>query len=163
MTIPPTVVVADTTPVITLAAVGEIHLLPLLFGDVHIPEQVWDEYEKFRPQFTPQQLPDLSTQTWLHHHLVTIDPQFSSLDDGEAAALTLAQTLHARLFLVDERKAREAAAQANLQLVGTLGLLLRAKQEGHLSAIRPVTDQFPRLKRYYTPALIAQVLQTAGE
>lgn len=157
------VVVADTTPLITLAGVGEIRLLPLLFGEIHIPEQVWDEYEKFRPQFTPQQLPDLSAMTWLHRHIVTISPQFTMLDDGEAAALTLVQTLHAQLFLVDERKARQVASQANILMVGTLGLLLRAKREGHLPAIRPVTDQFPRLKRYYSPTLIAQILQAAGE
>jgi predicted nucleic acid-binding protein len=160
VTPPRGLVVADTTPLITLAGVGEIRLLPLLFGEIHIPEQVWDEYEKFRPQ---QQLPDLSAMAWLQRHLVISDQQFTMLDDGEAAALTLVQMLHAQLLLVDEQKARKVAAQANMQIVGTLGLLLRAKQEGHLAAIRPITDQFLRLKRYYTPVLIAQVLQAAGE
>ncbi len=85
------------------------------------------------------------------------------LDVGEAAALTLVHTLHAHLFVVDEQKARRVAAQANIQLVGTLGLLLRAKREGHLAAIKPITDQFPQRKRYYSPALIAQILHAAGE
>lgn len=157
---PPVVVVADTTPLITLAGVGEIRLLPLLFGEVHIPEQVWEEYEKFRPQ---QHLPDVAAMTWLHRHQVMSSPEFGLLDDGEAAALTLVQILHAHLFLVDEQKARKVAAQAQMQIVGTLGLLLRGKQEGHLTAIRPITDQFQQRKRYYTPTLIAQILQAAGE
>ena len=160
MSTPVAVVVADTTPIISLAGVGEIRLLPLLFGEIHIPEQVWGEYEKFRPQ---QQLPDLSTLTWLHRHQVSVSPQFTILDDGEAAALTLVQMLQARLLLVDEQKARKVATRAKIQIVGTLGLLLRAKQEGRITAIRPITDQFLRRKRYYTPTLIAQVLQAAGE
>ena len=64
---------------------------------------------------------------------------------------------------VDEQKARKVATRAKIQIVGTLGLLLRAKQEGRITAIRPITDQFLRRKRYYTPTLIAQVLQAAGE
>lgn len=61
------VVVADTTPLITLAGTSEIRLLPLLFGTVHIPKQVWNEYEKFRPQMD---LPDISQLLWLQHHSV---------------------------------------------------------------------------------------------
>ncbi len=68
------IVVADTTPLITLAGAGAIDLLHLVFGEVHIPEQVWNEYEKFRTQMT---LPDLSEATWLHRHQVTIAPPFS--------------------------------------------------------------------------------------
>jgi len=161
MTRPIAVVVADTTPIITLAGTGVIHLLPLLFTEVHIPEQVWAEYEKFRAQFA---LPDLSQASWLHRHTVTIATRFAaSLDDGEAAAITLALMLGAQLILMDEQKGRKAAMAAQVPLVGTLGLLLRAKQDGHLSAIKPVTDEFARLKRYYRPELIAQTLRAAGE
>src|SRR5579875_3575155 len=135
------IVVADTTPLITLAGAGAIDLLHLVFGEVHIPEQVWNEYEKFRTQMT---LPDLSEATWLHRHQVTIAPPFSPLDEGEAAALTLAQSLNAKIIRIDERKGRKAATAAQLPIMGTLGLLLRAKQEGHVAAIKPIIDQFAR-------------------
>jgi len=75
------IVVADATPLITLAGAGVIRLLHLVFGEVHIPEQVWDEYEKFRTQMM---LPDLSQASWLHRHQVTIAPSFSPLDDQAA-------------------------------------------------------------------------------
>ena len=109
------VVVADTTPLITLGGAGAIDLLHLVFGEIHIPEQVWDEYEKFRTQMM---LPDL---------------------------------------------AQKAAAAVQLPMMGTLGFLLRAKQERQVTAIKPIIDQFARLNRYYSPHLIAQTLQAAGE
>ncbi len=154
------VVVADTTPLITLGGAGAIDLLHLVFGEVHIPEQVWDEYVKFRMQMT---LPDLAQVVWIHRHQVTIAPPFSHLDEGEAAALTLARSLGAKVVLIDEKKGRKAAAAAQLPMMGTLGFLLRAKHEGHVTAIKPIIDQFARLNRYYSPDLIAQTLQAAGE
>jgi predicted nucleic acid-binding protein len=154
------IVIADTTPLITLAATGAIYLLPVVFGEVHIPEQVWGEYEKFRPQMT---LPDLAQASWLKWHQITIAPPFSPLDEGEAAALTLAQALRAKVVLMDERKGRKAAAAVQLPIMGTLGFLLRAKRDGHITAIKPIIDQFTRLDRYYSPHLIAQTLQAAGE
>ncbi len=154
------IVVADTTPLITLGGAGAIGLLHSVFGKIHIPEQVWDEYEKFRTQMS---LPDLAHSVWLHRHQVTITPPFSPLDEGEAAALTLAQILGANVVLIDEKKGRKAAATAQLPMMGTLGFLLRAKQEGQVIAIKPIIDQFGRLNRYYSPHLIAQTLQAAGE
>lgn len=155
-----TIVVADTTPLITLAGAGVLLLLHSVFGEVHIPEQAWGEYEKFRPQML---LPDLAPASWLQRHQVTIAQPFSLLDAGEAAALTLARYLGAKVVLIDERKGRKAAAAVQLPIMGTLGFLLRAKQEGHVAVIKPIIDQFVRLNRYYSPHLIAQTLQVAGE
>ncbi len=75
----------------------------------------------------------------------------------------MAQSLNAKIIRIDERKGRKAATAAQLPIMGTLGLLLRAKQEGHVAAIKPIIDQFARLNRYYSPHLIAQTLQAAGE
>jgi len=126
--------VTNTTPLITLAGVGLLDLLPLLYGKVWAPRIVLDEYQTKAPPTEP----NLAQASWLTVvDAVIIDPTLPLLDVGEAAALSLAQTIGARLILLDERKARRIAARIGLQVAGTLAVLLRAKQQGLIAAIRP--------------------------
>jgi hypothetical protein len=85
------------------------------------------------------------------------------LDGGEAAALSLAQTLGARLILLDERKARRIAAHIGLQVAGTLAVLLRAKEQGFILTVRPYITQMQSQGRRFHPDLIARLLEEAGE
>src|SRR6266567_7999467 len=87
-------VVTDTTPLITLAGVGLLDLLPLLYGKVWAPRIVLDEYQAKAPPTEP----DLAQASWLTVvDAVIIDPTLPLLDVGEAA-LSLAQTIGARLI-----------------------------------------------------------------
>ena len=150
----------DTTPLITLAGVGLLDLLPLLYGKVWAPRIVLDEYQAKAPPTEP----DLTQASWLTVvDAVIIDPTLPLLDVGEAAALSLAQTIRARLILLDERKARRIAARIGLQVAGTLAVLLRAKQQGHIAAIRPYITQMQSQGRRFHPDLIARLLEDAGE
>lgn len=150
----------DTTPLITLAGVGLLDLLPLLYGGVWAPRIVLDEYQAKAPPTEP----DLAQASWLTVvDAVIIDPTLPLLDVGEAAALSLAQTIGARLILLDERKARRIAAHMGLQVAGTLAVLLRAKQQGLIAAIRPYVTQMQSQGRRFHPNLIARLLEDAGE
>jgi len=62
------------------------------------------------------------------------------VDGGEAEAICLASHLKARIIL-DDRRARTVARNLGLSLIGTVGVLLRAKQEGVVSHIRPIIDE----------------------
>jgi uncharacterized protein len=55
------------------------------------------------------------------------------------------------------------ALQRGLPVVGTLGVLLAAKQTGLLPAIQPIIDAMLAQGRRISPALRAQVLSAAGE
>ena len=150
----------NTTPLITLAGVGLLDLLPLLYGKVWAPRIVLDEYQAKAP---PTET-DLAQASWLTVvDAVIIDPTLPLLDGGEAAALSLAQTIRARLILLDERKARRIAARMGLQVAGTLAVLLRAKQQGLIAAIRPHITQMQSQGRRFHPDLIARLLEDAGE
>ncbi len=150
----------NTTPLITLAGVGLLDLLPLLYDKVWAPRIVLDEYQAKAPPTEP----DLAQATWLTVvDAVIIDPTLPLLDVGEAAALSLAQTIRARLILLDERKARRIAARIGLQVAGTLAVLLRAKQQRLIAAIRPYITQMQSQGRRFHPNLIARLLEDAGE
>jgi len=152
--------VTNTTPLITLAGVGLLDLLPYLYGEIWAPRIVVDEYQAKAPSTEP----DLTQVRWLTVvDDVIIDPALPLLDVGEAAALSLAQSMGARLILLDERKARRIAAHLGLSVAGTLAVLLRAKQQGLLASVRPYIAQMQSQGRRFHPDLIAHVFTEAGE
>jgi len=55
------------------------------------------------------------------------------MDAGEQEAIILAQQQAADYVLNDDAQARKAARQAGVPLKGTMGLLLEALGQGHLS------------------------------
>jgi uncharacterized protein len=152
--------VTNTTPLITLAGVGLLDLLPRLYDEVWAPRIVLEEYSAKAPPTEP----DLALASWLTVvDAVEIDPSLPLLDGGEAAALSLAQSIRARLILLDERKARRIATGIGLQVAGTLAVLLRAKQQGHIAVIRSYVIQMQNQGRRFHPDLIARLLADAGE
>src|SRR5919197_4622831 len=66
------------------------------------------------------------------------------LDRGEAAAIALAVEVPHAVVLLDDRKARITAQGLHLPVMGTIGLLLRAKRLGLLTEVRPVMDELAK-------------------
>jgi len=131
-----------------------------MYGQIWAPHTVLEEYQAKAPPTEP----DLAQALWLTVvDDVIIDPTLPLLDGGEAAALSLAQTIGARLILLDERKARRIAARIGLPVAGTLAVLLRAKQQGLITAIRPYITQMQSQGRRFHPNLIGRLREEAGE
>jgi predicted nucleic acid-binding protein len=105
-----------------------------LYGSVTIADVVRNEYVAGKSAVDP----DLDSLPWLHIVAsVPLDPSLPlQLGAGEAATLSLASGLNARAVLLDESYGRRLARQRGLPVVGTLGVLLAAKQTGQLRALR---------------------------
>jgi len=86
-----------------------------------------------------------------------------ALDDGEAAVIQLALELQLNLVCIDEAKGRRAALGVGLQVVGSLGLLGKAKAEGLINAVRPFITHAQQNGLYYDASLISAFLQALGE
>ncbi|HXJ95855.1 MAG TPA: DUF3368 domain-containing protein [Terriglobia bacterium] len=68
------------------------------------------------------------------------------------------------MVLIDEQEGRQLAAQAGLSVTGVLGILLRAKQSGHIPALRPEIQSLRHKARFFiAPLLEAKLLAAAGE
>jgi predicted nucleic acid-binding protein len=91
------------------------------------------------------------------------DLLLSDLDRGEAEVIALAQEVRADLVIIDERLGRRHARRLGLRVTGVLGILLRGKQLGHLSAVRPYLDQIQQGGFYLSEALAQHALRLAGE
>ena len=66
-------------------------------------------------------------------------------------------------MLLDDSQARKVAKRLNLRMVGTIGLLLRAKRMGLIGEIRPCIERLQRSGIYIRQELINAVLIEAGE
>lgn len=66
--------------------------------------------------------------------------------------------------MLDEREARLVAQQLGLQVIGTLGILLLAKNQQIIQQVRPLLDAMIDIAQYWVSAtLYEQVLKQAGE
>lgn len=79
------------------------------------------------------------------------------LDDGERAAIALAELIHADLVLMDERKGVRVSLQKGFEVTGTLGILDLAARRGLID----LAECFERLKATnfrYRPAMLDDIL-----
>jgi predicted nucleic acid-binding protein len=150
-------VVADTSPLIALHQIGQLSLLKSLFTDVQIPSAVAQE--------TAPTLPVLPS--WIVTRELTqpigSDILRASLGRGESEALGLALELKAKLVIVDDRPARRLALGLGIPVVGTVGILLRAKAIGVVASVRPLIDKLLEVGFHLSPAIREKVLTDAGE
>jgi len=157
-------VVVNTTPLIALSLIDQFDLLQKLYGRVLIPAAV--QTEILVGGVMGVGVRKLREATWVD--VVSLqDPSradlIADLERGEAEVIALAQEQNADLVVIDERLARRHAKRLGMQLTGTLGVLLRAKQLGLVDAVGPCIEQLRQGGIRLGEDLITEVLRLAGE
>jgi predicted nucleic acid-binding protein len=160
------IVVSNTSPIINLAAVGQLQLLWQLYGRIIIPQAVYREIVIVGAG-QPGAV-QVKSSDWIEMRPVSDQALVASLqlkvDEGEAEAIALAAALNADLVLLDERRGRVAASHLGLRYVGLLGILIEAKHNGLVSNIKPILDDLlERAGFWVAQELYDRVLQAAGE
>ena len=88
----------------------------------------------------------------------------SRLGPGETAALALAVAMPEAVLLMDERRGRRAARMLGLTTTGVLGLLMWAKQSGHIESLaQAIHDLRTKDSFFIAPELLRQALIEVGE
>ncbi len=82
---------------------------------------------------------------------------------GECAAITLAEEVGATRILVDDLAARREALARGLSVIGTVGILMIAKQQGLIPSIKEVVDDLIANGTYISQQLYQQALAAVGE
>ena len=85
------------------------------------------------------------------------------LDRGEAEVIVLAEELRADAVLIDDLKARKTAVLRGLAVVGTIGVLLDAKERGLVDEVKPLLDLLIRKKISISRELYSHALELAHE
>ncbi|MBH8574828.1 DUF3368 domain-containing protein [Nostocaceae cyanobacterium CENA369] len=163
------IIVSDTSPITNLAAIGQLDLLRQLYSNVTIPQAVYHEMvdvDRIVPGAVEvQQLSWIQTVRVVNSRQVAeIQQQHNNIDLGEAEAITLSIELKADLLLMDERRGRTVALDYGLNVTGLLGVLLQAKKQGVIPAIKPLIAQLIATADFrVSQQLYAIVLQSADE
>jgi predicted nucleic acid-binding protein len=157
--------VSDTSPLLYLGRIGQLDLLPGLFSRVHVPEQVVEELDAGRQlhkdTLDPRQFPwiDIVPVSAINIETLPLNP----LGPGERAVIAYAVHNPNTVVALDDRQARLLAARLNLPIVGLVGILLKAKTAGMLSAVAPCLDATRSRGFFLHPATYARALFLAGE
>ena len=85
------------------------------------------------------------------------------LDLGESEAIVLANSIDADLIIIDERKARRIAKDIGLNVTGTLGILVEAKQRGLVKELKPLLDKLIKNEIRISKKLYQDILELVNE
>jgi predicted nucleic acid-binding protein len=145
-------VVSDSTCLIGLERIDRLALLPDLFDPILIPPAVDHEFGR--------------TLSWLQikrpsNSALTVSLELI-VDAGEAEAIALAYETEV-LLVLDDRPARAVARHLGIRIVGTIGILLRAKHFGLIDALDPLLRQLKATGFYVADELITKALKLARE
>lgn len=157
-------IVADAGPLIGLARISRLELLRALYQMVVVPPQVHEELQLSADRPGSRALRAAADAGWL----VTEDLEgptalAAELDEGEAAAILLAEQLGSVRLLMDERRGRAVAKRRGLPVVGTGGALVAAKQRGDIVSVRAELDALEDVGYRLAPTLRDRLLDLAGE
>lgn len=145
--------VSNSSCLIALEKIGRLDLLSKVFDTVNIPPAVQSE---------------LGQKTdWLIVKTVenkaVVNSLKTQIGDGESEAIALAIEMADVLLVLDDKKARRIAKQLGLNVIGTVGLLLRAKNRGILTEIKPMLDALQAVGFRIAAALYQEALRLAKE
>jgi predicted nucleic acid-binding protein len=157
------IIVCDASPLIALSLCDKLDLLDTLFREVVIPEMVYKEVSR-------EGKPEAGKiAVWAQGKVQKAgkQPLFQainlSLDAGESEAITLYWEKSADFLLIDEQRGRRLAAQSGIKIIGTLGILLLAKEKGLVSAVKPFLDQLWESPIRISDLLYQDILKQANE
>lgn len=153
-------VVADASPIRYLVLIGADSCLGRIYERILIPSTVATELQAAR---TPPVV-----QAWMKAPppWVEVVPEFrtaethvlsASLDPGESHVLRLALRFESALVLIDERVGVSEARRLGLDVIGTLGILVKSAERGWID-LKPALDELLKTNFRVHPKLIREIL-----
>ncbi len=157
-------IIVNTSPWISLSICGQISLLEKLYHDVYIPTGVRDEIVAGGREGIG--IHELERSVWLKIERVQDVEKIRllhELERGEAEVIILAIEKKINWVMLDEKVARMQAKILGLNVIGTLGLLLKAKKKGLLNSIKPMVHQLLNSGIWIRDDIAKGILKEAGE
>jgi hypothetical protein len=160
--------VSDTSVLNYLARLGQFSLLREQFGDLLVPRAVLTELDKVPHLPGADCVRQALAEGWMETASPKNDAMVALLREelglGESEAIVLAVERSAQRILMDESDGRRRAAALGIPVVGTVGVLLKAKFDGTIPELAPVLDRLVRQLGFRLHAsILAKVLEAAGE
>jgi len=158
------ILVTDSSPLISLALIEQLVLLPCLYREILIPPAVWDEVTLQGADLPGAQA--VARASWLKiqaPEALRLEPLSILLDRGEAEVIALAQSIPDSSTPLDDAQARRVAERLGIRRIGTLGILRRAKKAGLITEVKIYIQQLLTKGIYIRSSLVQAVLDDVGE
>jgi uncharacterized protein len=156
-------VVTNTSPLLYLHQLGKIDLLRALYSEVVVPRSVIEELAAGKA--AGHDVPNVAAFTWMKvvsSPTVVLLALATDLGKGESEAIAIAHERDA-LLILDDALARRHASLIGVRLTGTLGVLLKAKDEGQISLVMPLVSRMTELGFWLSDKTREAVLKLARE
>ena len=148
------VIISDTSCLILLSKIGELDLLYKTYGEITITPEISQEYGRELP-------------IWIK--VISVKNKNKQLefekivDLGEASAIALALELKNCLVIVDDKRGRILAKNLKLEITGTLGTLLKARQLNVIPKLKPILERLRKIDFRINPEIEIGILRLVGE
>lgn len=144
----PKLVIADTSCLIVLSNINRLEVLKFLYSTITITPEIQAEFGGELPNWLVVSA-EKSEQKALN----------LELDSGEASAIGLGLVFDNVLLLIDEKKGRKVARQLDLPVMGTLGVLIKAKEKGHITSLATEIEKLKQVEFRMSEKLIQKILK----
>jgi predicted nucleic acid-binding protein len=156
--------VVNASPLIYLAHSGLIPLLEVAGSPVRVPGGVAAEIRRRGPEDPTART--LREVPWLQEiDSMELHPRVAlwNLGPGETAVLSWALSHPGSVAIIDDRAGRRCAEFLGIPLIGTLGIVLRAKRLGRVDSARPLVRKLQEAGMYLSDRVLESALQLVGE
>jgi len=150
----PDIILPDTSCLIFLNKIGEIHLLDKLYKKAIITDEIVEEYIDPLPVWIEIKTPGENRYQKVLEQAV---------DKGEASLMVLALELQDCIVSIDDLRARKVAKTLNLRLTGTLGIIHKAKKTGLISSTKETLQKLKAVDFRISEKIEKELLRLSGE
>lgn len=141
-------IIADTSCFVLLEKIDELEVLQKVFKHIIITPTVASEFGSNLPRWTEvREIKDKKYQKLLNR----------SVDPGEASAIALGVEIGG-LLILDDLKARRLALDLDLDVTGTLGILVDATQSGYINSFKDTLNLIKQTNFYIFEELERKLL-----
>jgi len=157
-------VIMNASPIICLIKAGITDILPSLFKDIVVPEEVKREILVKGANNLKEKV--FASYQWIRLvDDIVIAPQVASWDLGQGESAVISFVLENPDFwaVIDDREARRCAMALHCRHTGTLGIIVLAKRRGVIPSIRGYIERLKEAGLWLSDELVDQVCRKSGE
>ena len=147
-------IIVDTSCLIILTKINELNLLKHLYSKVIITKEIANEFGS--------ELPDWVTVYPIERNNIKLLFE-SKIDRGEASAIRLALTMPNSTIIMDDLKGRTFAKQFKINVTGTIGVIIAARNKNIILSIKPILNKIKATNFFISKEIEEEALLLAKE
>jgi len=152
-------IIGDSSALVALSIMDRLDLLESVFEKIYVPQAVYDEVAVSDKPHSAK------LKVFLTGKVVDVELSISKigLGSGELEAISLYKKMGADFLLVDDKRAKSFAKLNGINVIGSLGVMVLAKELGKVKSIKDDLKKLLKSDVFVSKNLIERVLISVGE